>query len=158
MSGATALSMALSGFRFSTSIFAKLYPHHSLPPEEIINQFSSCGPAWSQSKVRAIDWHPHALKLVSDNRAAMQSWSSLLFLQLPNNTHDRIHCAVGCGVDGRCAARFLRRIRLGKDAGSDFEASAPKERVLRKVAPACRFRFSRRRARWRRLVEGNMII
>jgi len=57
------LSLALSGFRFSTSIFAKLHPHHSLSPEEIIRQFSSCGPAWSQSKVRAIDWHPHTLKL-----------------------------------------------------------------------------------------------
>lgn len=58
-----ALTLALSGFRFSTSIFAKLYPHHSLPPEEIISRYSSCGTAWSQSKVRAIDWHPHALKL-----------------------------------------------------------------------------------------------
>jgi len=58
-----ALSLALSGFRFSSSIFAKLHPHHSLPPEEIIRQFSACGSAWSKSKVRAIDWHPHTLKL-----------------------------------------------------------------------------------------------
>ena len=61
-----ALSLALSGFRFSSSIFAKLHPHHSLPPEEIIRQFSACGSAWSNSKVRAIDWHPHTLKLVRE--------------------------------------------------------------------------------------------
>jgi len=58
-----ALAMSLSAFRFSTTMFSKLYPHHSLPPEDIIAEFSSSGPSWSSSKVRAVDWHPHALKL-----------------------------------------------------------------------------------------------
>lgn len=58
-----AVSMALSGFRFSSSLFSKRYPHHSLSAEQIIEEFSSCGPDYLRSKVRAIDWHPHTLKL-----------------------------------------------------------------------------------------------
>ena len=93
-----AVSMALSGFRFSSSLFSKRYPHHSLSAEQIIEEFSSCGPDYLRSKVRAIDWHPHTLKLVRFERSfpsRRKGKASIPRLQLQMRLSKPILLAVG---------------------------------------------------------------